>query len=264
MAVEPDDEAAIIAEARRQYPEVRVTDAAFTGWCRVQRGELSQDHVGDMLVAYGCAVADPGALAVFERDFMPPLAEVIRNSGLLPVDADDIRQRVRERLLVQTPDRAARIDSYRGDGPLRGWLRVVAVREALSARRKRRPEQPVDDTEIVDLFGIDPELEVVKANASAEFRTAFLTSLAELPDRDKNILRYTALDGLNGDEVAKIYRVDRSTVSRWLAKARHRLLQGTRQRLTIRLGIDRRQFESLMKLISSRLDVSLSGALDEP
>lgn len=170
---------------------------------------------------------------------------------------------MRERLLVHTHDRPARIDSYRGDGPLRGWLRVVAMREALSARRKQRPERPTDDAEIVDLFGIDPELEVVKANASAEFRTAFLASLAELADRDKNILRYTALDGLNGDEVAKIYRVDRSTVSRWLAKARHRLLQGTRQRLTIRLGIDRQQFESLMKLISSRLDVSLSGALDD-
>lgn len=81
MAGEPDDEAATVAEARRQYPDVGVADAAFVAWCRGQRGELPQDHRGDMLVACGCSAADPGALVVFERDFMPPLAEVIRRAG---------------------------------------------------------------------------------------------------------------------------------------------------------------------------------------
>jgi RNA polymerase sigma-70 factor (ECF subfamily) len=81
--------------------------------------------------------------------------------------------------------------------------------------------------------------------------------------RDKNVLRYVVLDGLTGEEVARIHRVDRSTISRWLAKARQRLLQGTRRRLIARLRIDRQRFDSLMGLIASRLDVSLGDLREE-
>ncbi|MEM6990727.1 MAG: sigma-70 family RNA polymerase sigma factor [Myxococcota bacterium] len=263
--------AATLARAREEHPGIAVSDDTIEAWVRARLPDgISLDdaavshHVADLALACGCAAADATALSIFERTLTPVLAAAVQGAGARADEVDEAVQRIRERLLVDTPQRPARIAGYRGDGPLRGWLRVCAVREVLSERRKQQPEALTDDNAIADVVGIDPELEVIKDNASAEFRAAFREALAELPAREKNILRYHALEGLTGDEVGRIYKVDRSTVSRWLAKARHQLLQGTRKRLTLKLKMDRKGFESLMDLIASRLDVSLGGLKDLP
>lgn len=262
-----DSFAAALAEAREQHPDLGVDDAVVRTWVSERLGEgatlddaAATHHIADLLLACACAQHDPTAVAVFERELTPILVTAVQGAGA--TDVDEVVQRIRERLLVDTPERRAKIGGYRGDGPLRGWLRVCAVREVLSDRRRNKPDTLPDDNAMADVVGIDPELEVIKADASAEFRVAFREALAELPARDKNVLQYHALEGLTGDEVARIYRVDRSTVSRWLARARHRLLQGTRKRLTLKLQMDHQGFESLMELIGSRLDVSLGGLRD--
>ncbi len=266
---DPHSFAAALATAREHHPGLTVADEVVRRWVteRLADGVTLDDaaashHVTDLLLACACAQQDPVGVAVFERELTPVLVAAVQGAGATEVD--EMVQRVRERLLVDTPERRAKIGGYRGDGPLRGWLRVCAVREVLSERRRHRPDALPDDNAMADVVGIDPELEVIKADASAEFRVAFREALAELPSRDKNVLQYHALEGLTGDEVARIYRVDRSTVSRWLARARHRLLQGTRKRLTLKLQMDHRGFESLMDLIGSRLDVSLGGLKGAP
>jgi RNA polymerase sigma-70 factor (ECF subfamily) len=263
--------AAALDAARAQHPGIAVSDEVFERWVRdrVAPGDeveqaVASLHLADLLVACGCAHQDPSALEVFETEIIPQLADALRGVGVERGDADDVRQNVREQILLATPNRPAKITGYRGQGPLRGWLRVCAVREALAARRKIRPDQvALDDASIVDFMAADPELELAKTHASDQFRAAFSEALAELADRDKNVLRYHILDGLGTDEVARIYRVHRVTVTRWLTKARQQLLVGTRKRLSIRLGLDRRRFESLMTLIQSRLDVNLTEALGE-
>ena len=249
-----------LAAALNEHPDIDVDIDEFRRWVadrapsETARGRL---HVADLLVAYGCLQRSKGALSVFERSFVPVLAAAVKGAGAGAHDVDEAVQRIRERLLVSAPGREAKIAGYRGDGPLRGWLRVCAVREVLSERRKRHPEELPADDALARVLDADPELELIKANAAAEFRAAFSETLAELPARGKNVLRYCALDGLTMDDVARIYRVDRSTVSRWVAKARQRLLDGTRRRLKVKLRIDRAQFDSLMDLIASRLDLSL-------
>ncbi len=175
-----------------------------------------------------------------------------------------MQQQLRERILLAPAGGTAKIASYRGEGPLRGWVRVCAVRELLMLHRGQR-ETSEADMRVADRLvdEVDPELELIKQDASAVFRVAFMEALAELPDRDKNLLRHHILDGLSSTQVAGLYGVHRVTVTRWLTQARQRVLRETRRRLTLRLHLDHRQFDSLMLLIESRLDVSLGGALDD-
>lgn len=221
-----------LARARARAPRIDVDDEAFSAWVRER---LPADDAVDpatvdvdgLLVAHGCIVGAAGALAVFEQELIPAIAQVIARADV--PDPDGLVASMSELMLVDAPGRPPKLAAYRGTGPLRAFVRVCAVREALMAKRRARPiiEVP-DDQAMADVVGLDPELELIKRDASQAFRQAFSAALAELPDRDKNVLRYHVVDGLRGDDVAAIYGVHPSSVSRWLASARNRLLELTR------------------------------------
>lgn len=258
--VEGRDGADALALARRRNPTIHVDDEGFAAWVREHGSAEEPPDLDGLLVAYGCIVADRGALAVFEQCWMPTIRQAIARTGV--ADPDELAGRVREQMLLGTDGRAPKLATYRGTGPLSGFLRICAVREALMAKRRATPiAARCDDEAIADVIGLDPELELVKTDASRAFRRAFSAALAQLPDRDRNVLRYRVLDGLRGDEVARIYGVHPSRVSRWLSAARDHLLAATRQRLNAELGLAEGQFDSIMRLIRSSLDISLGDAL---
>jgi RNA polymerase sigma-70 factor (ECF subfamily) len=69
------------------------------------------------------------------------------------------------------------------------------------------------------------------------------------------------LRGLGIDQIAALHGVHRATAARRLERAREALLVATRKSLMSRLSIDSAEFESLMDLIRSRLDVSIQRIL---
>ena len=73
-----------------------------------------------------------------------------------------------------------------------------------------------------------------------------------------------ALDGLSIDQLAAFYRVHRATTARWIEAARQAVLDGTRKELIRRLQLSRSELDSVMRLIGSQLDVSLSRVLKTP
>jgi RNA polymerase sigma-70 factor (ECF subfamily) len=107
----------------------------------------------------------------------------------------------------------------------------------------------------------NPELLVMKARYRDEFREAFGEAVARLAPRDRNLLRYQLLDGLTTHQIGTIYRVHRVTITRWLKKARDNLLEETRSLLIARLRVEPQEFNSIMGLIQSQLDLSLSRVL---
>ena len=60
------------------------------------------------------------------------------------------------------------------------------------------------------------------------------------------------------DELATSYRVHRATIARWLARARQDLLERTRQRLALAVGASGAEVDSIVRVLGSELDVSLS------
>ncbi|MEO6419912.1 MAG: sigma-70 family RNA polymerase sigma factor, partial [Polyangiaceae bacterium] len=180
---------------------------------------------------------------------------------------DEVSQIVREKLFVAAPGGRGKIAEYAGRGALLSWLRAVAVRTALSHRRREGLEpQPHDDIEpLLAVAGTteDPELEHIRARYAEPFKTAFHEALRALTPQDRNILRLHVVDGLNIDQIGAVYGVHRSTVARWIAQSRESLVEKTRALLSQRLRLDTQEFESLTRFCRSRLDLSMGRVLGE-
>ncbi len=71
--------------------------------------------------------------------------------------------------------------------------------------------------------GDDPEMDYLKTRYAKEFRAAFASVLARLPEREREILRKYFLEGVKTDAIGALYKVDGSTARRWLGGTRERI-----------------------------------------
>lgn len=187
---------------------------------------------------------------------------VVRALGVVRVGgdvADDVAARIWEKMLFGIEGRPAGIATYSGRGALGAWLHVSVIREAhLEGKQRARY---VSDDSLESQFGAggDAELEYMKGLYAERFRAAFRKALAALPIRQRNLLRYTYVDGLPADRLGALYGVHRVSIARWLADAREALAKETRGILARELGLAGGESESVLRLIQSRLDVSLSA-----
>lgn len=214
----------------------------------------------ELALARACAAGDGKAIAEVERLADGALRRALGRLRIDAAEAEEIRQVVREKLFVATPERPPAISSYEGKGPLVGFLRAVVVHAALSAKRRERPQD--GDSGIAELAASDdPSLEIVRATYGASFAQAFRDALGELPTRERNVLRLVYVEGLSVEEVAETYGVHRVSVSRWLGGARAALHERTHQLLCQRLSVGASEARSLARLCLADLDVSLNRLL---
>jgi len=207
----------------------------------------------DLLLAAACVDRQRAALEELDRRLV---TEVRRALGGSDPATDDVTQLVRERLLVGSPPRIA---EYGGQGPLSAWLRAVAVRTALNARRGGARESPVSrppDSPVSK----DPELALLRERFREAFRQAFAHAVAQLTPRERTVLRLSVLDGLTLQRIGAIYRKDASTISRWLDAARHALHAHTRAAL--QPDVPPSELDSVLRAADSELNLSLSRLLE--
>src|SRR5262249_35511447 len=152
---------------------------------------------------------------------------------------------------------------YTGAGALSTWLRVVSVRTALNLRRRAKPQVPLDDERAVQLRSSvpDPEIDYLKTRYGREFREAFRNALQALPERERTILSLHFIDGLSSGAIAPMFRVHGATIRRWIERARKDIVTHTHTLLRERLKITPEELESLMGLVRSQLDQSISKLL---
>lgn len=255
-------------EAHRAWPQVSVPAERFFPYLgeRLRPGrplaeELERVRAGDLFLACGCAAGDAAALDAFEREYLGGIdGAVLRlcHSGEI---LDEVKGRLRHRLLWDQPPR---IGEYSGRGDLVRWLRVVAVRQTLNLVRQRPKEIPVPDDDLLatPAAGSDPELSYLRRRYADEFKEILQEGLTALSAEERRLLRHRYLDGMQGIEIATLYRIHPSTVSRRLDRARARLLTHTRKCLRERLGLGGREMESLLGLVRSRLDLSIRRLLE--
>lgn len=234
--------------------------AAGATWLaeRLARGDLSQLEGTDLVLVAACVGGDARALARFDA----VLANEVRRA-VTPLDTtntlvDEVTQLVRERLLVG--DRP-RLREYSGEGTLASWLRAIAVRLALNAKRPGAREEPVAAVPDQPLADPDPELALLRARYREQFKAAFANAVRTLSPRERTLLRLTHLDGLTLARVGQMYGKDASTVSRWLAGARQALLVRTREELAAVLSLSSAELDSIMRAADSQLDLSIATML---
>ncbi|MGE0328408.1 MAG: transcriptional regulator [Polyangiaceae bacterium] len=254
---------------RQAWPDFGVTEEAFLARLNARDAAgvpLPQsEHVGDAFLAFACELGDALAIATFDRDYLsrvPAMVSRVDGSRSLP---DEVQQILRERLLVG--DGTPKIAGYAGRGSLLGWLKVAAVRCTLELLRARKSEHS-DDVEseaerAAALVSRDPELDYLREKYASDFRLAFTDALSDLDKQQRTVLSLYLADGLNIASIGALYSVHRATVARWIAETREHLFSETRRRLHERLNISETEFQSIVRLVQSQLDVSVRRLLQE-
>lgn len=217
----------------------------------------------DLLLAAACAQGDAAALSLLEDTHGPMLEILAARFASKQHDADDLLQILRSKLFVPLPTQTPRILEYSGRGTLGAWLRVTAVRTFIDAHRtdaQHKRETPHQDLAADLPDSANPELALLRHAQSAAFQDAFAHAIASLESSQRNLLRQHFLQGLTHEAIASLYGVHRSSVGRWLEKTHQDLLRATKRRLTD-LDVPRDELDSLLRLLQSQWDVSLSRLL---
>lgn len=245
------------AAVRDLWPSGEVPLDALAAHLR-PRLQRAVRHPGDAVLVAACLANLAPALDVLDRLLV---AESRRVAAQLKGDAAELASLVRARLLT-SEDGAPRLASYDGAGPLAAWVRTVAARLALNARRAAHPEEPLSNAPDAAAPLADPELALLRLQYRAHFRAAFEQAVAALAPRERTVLRLHTLDGLSLASIGAMYRRDGSTVSRWLEQIRASLLTSTRAALTAALQLSGGELDSLMRAADGELSVSLAALLE--
>jgi len=113
------------------------------------------------------------------------------------------------------------LHTYRGDGPLAGWLYRIGYRETIALARKRR-DQPMD-TELLSRE-LEPSLEnVEKSVVERELSDRLDKAIAALTDPLRGAFVLRDIEGLSTAEVAEALEISESAVKMRLARAREAL-----------------------------------------
>lgn len=219
---------------------------------------LRRMHTSDLYLACGCAHGDPDAIAAFDEHC---LRQLDRPLGKLGIDGDtiaEVKQEIRYRVLVGDGRRAEIVD-FSGRGDLRGWVRVMATRQALRRQGRARREPATDDDELCQRLAASdpPALDHMKEFYRHEFKRAFEAALRALPHREQTLLRQHYVDGATLDELARLYQVHRATVARLLRRARELVLAATRDHMMSQLEVPSQELNSILRMIRSHIEISL-------
>lgn len=256
---------AALAAARAAWPDI-IFDAAALRQSLLAIATAADDPhqaiaalcVDDLYLAQACARGDAAAIARFDAEHLARVPAYLARHGAR-ADADELRQQLRERLLVARGAEPPRIAAYAGRGSLASWVRVAAVRAASNARRAERPHDELADEVPAAALTEVPELRVMAGSYRAAFRAAFRTAFAALPVEDRTALRLHFLDGVTVRRLAPILGVSTATAGRRLLAAQHRLSEAVLAELAAAIDTPVAELESAVRAIVSRLDVSLSA-----
>jgi RNA polymerase sigma-70 factor, ECF subfamily len=256
---QPDTPATAFARGQKAWPDLgldsdrfgaRLAAACIDGQDLLARAE-------EIYLAFACADGDARAHRLFEDRFLSEVPRYVSRFRLAPHLLDEVRQRVRLKQLAG--DRPG-IGGYRGRGPLGAWVRATAVRVAFDVATAAGQEIADRDAELFDVwraFDDGPEADLIKSTYRDRLTAALQDSLAALAPRDKTVLRLHVVDRLSIDVIARIYRIHRATVARWLVAIRGQVFDELRARAALRWGATSTDLRSLVRIL--RDDIHLSA-----
>jgi RNA polymerase sigma-70 factor (ECF subfamily) len=256
----------ILQIGRERWPRIEPPAQALERLA-ADAGAIDEVRAADLYLAAACAAGDNAAIEMFHSELSPLIKKLATRLATPGISADDGVQLVLARLLVGTEQAPPKIASYRGLGSLRNWVRSVTARVLINMHNSNagaRKEVAIEQALFEQLAaGVDPEMEFLKKRYRAAFRAAFEQAVGELTPRSRNQLRHVFIDRMSIDQLGQLYSVHRSTAARRLTTARDELLALTRKNLGSRLGVTTDEVDSIVGLIQSQWDVSISRIFNE-
>ncbi len=258
--------------ARAAWPGVDVGEEEFAAYVtdRMDSAKEAGKHAAlrtsDLYLACACARGDGAALGAFERAYFAEIARAMRRTRATLPPADELTQVVRHKLFVADVGARPAIAEYGGRGDLRAWLRVLLSRMILNLATRPSREVPFEEDLLASLLGDGgaPDLGGAKEAYRAAFRASFPEAFAGLPDRDRSLLRYAFGEDLTVEAIGALYGVHKTTAARWVVRAHQALLDAVRAAVIARLGIAEDEYASVLRLVHSRLELSLERYLKTP
>jgi RNA polymerase sigma-70 factor (ECF subfamily) len=259
--------------ARSTWPDVEVSANDFvaylaerlaprSGWSAAASlvEAIKKTRISDLYLACACARGDARAMALFDARYLGEVNRALKSSA---TNVDDTKQVLRRRFFVSENGEAPRIVEYSGRGDLKAWVRAAAVRASWRVARMPKGQTDVESHvfRAVAAAGDDLELDYLKRRYLGEFEEALREAFLSLPVRDRNVSRYYYGKGLGIDAIGALYKVHRSTVARWLNRITAELVDTTRKRMMERLGANRAEVSSLVRMLESRIDMTLRAVV---
>jgi RNA polymerase sigma-70 factor (ECF subfamily) len=257
------------AAALAVFPELAVAAVTFAAELARRLGaaaspeQLARVRADHVHLAIACAAGNELAIRRFDAELLDEIDATAGRLRARPDQADEVRGQIRRILFVSEPGRPAALREYSGRGDLRSYLRVIATRELVRAIHRGQREVGVGDDALFDLLSTtaDPELGYLREHYRADVDVAMRAALATLADQPRALLRYSVVDGWSVDRIGALYGVHRATAARRIAAARAELGAAIRAQLAARLAIAVDEVDSIVRLVQSRVDVSLERLL---
>jgi RNA polymerase sigma-70 factor, ECF subfamily len=259
-----------LAAARAAYPATDIPDSIFAAELARRLGDaaspeqLAATRADHVYLAIGCAAGDDASIRRFELDFLGEVDATASRLRATPDQAAETRGHLARILFVSEPGRPAATRDFSGKGDLRSYVRVMATRELVRIVNKGRREVGISDEAVLDLLSpaSDPQLGYLRELYRADVDASIRSALAALDDQPRALLRYHLIDGWSIDRIGTLYGIHRATAARWIGAARDNLAVAIRRELAGRLAISVAEVDSIVRLVQSRIDVSLERLLE--
>ncbi len=260
---------AAVAAACQAWPQLSLEAVRFADYLGARaakvppgaKGRLAGLALGDLYLAWACIEGQRSALAAFGA-LLDEVGRKLRKMESQRSSIDDAKQIIGQ-VLIPRADGTVPLADYGGRGDLGGWLRIAMTRQLARLAQKGRREVPASDDELRAVVddGDDPEVGYLKTHYQVEFRAAFTRAMEALTDAERRLLRYSIIERLSIDDIAKLDGVHRATAARQVTRARARLIDETKRVLGEQLRIAPDELRSVLRLIESRVDVSVRRLL---
>lgn len=250
------------------WPEIVVEPARFAEelarrHALAQGAALAALKAADLYVAIAACDGDERAIAAIRTTLANEVKFAAAKTTASADQLAEVTAILSRTLFVDEPERQAALRNYSGRGDLKSYLRVIATRELVRVVNKGRREVGIEDDTLIDRLvpASDPELSILRAQYREVVDDAMRAALKTLAERERALLCYAFIDGMNVKQVGTVYNVHGATAARWITAAREQLGVRIRDELAKRLKITVDEVDSIVRLVQSRIDVSLDRVL---
>jgi RNA polymerase sigma-70 factor (ECF subfamily) len=192
-------------------------------------------HPVDLYLCAACESGEAAAYQALEATYFPTLQRVIRRILGERAAAEEVLQEIRTRLFVGS---APKIASYRGSGPLGGWLRTLAV-HAAQDRLRANSVQRCQLRKLASAQRNAPSTTTLEEGGEAAFHRdyarvcarAWSAAIGSLAGEERQLLHHYFVSGLSIDRLGPLYRVHRATVHRRIRRATAQVRRQVREAL---------------------------------
>jgi RNA polymerase sigma-70 factor (ECF subfamily) len=256
--------------AAGHWPEVSLDGQVFRDYVRARStprpsGEAevlrTPEQIASLYLCCACVNGSEAACVAFQQAYLGVIRNAIARIFPDRPWIDEVAARFLAQLLVGKEPRLTR---YSGRGDLAAWLKVVATRAAIDAKRSRpeRDEEPLSSS-VQAAMSMSPESLLFCRTHATSILDALGRATSALDKKQRNLLRLNYADGLNIEEIGALYGVHRATVARWLQHSRQSVESAVHEDLRVRHGLDAAEVRSLVQGARPYLEESLGKLLGE-